>query len=161
MWNENRKLNDLAINRSDVITFHRYSNASQLEEIIRTLEKHGRPPVCTEWLKRDWGSVGDQLPVFVRHRVGCVHWGLVNGKTRTQYPWGSKAGDPEPKVWQHDLFRKDRTPYDPYEIEVFKQAIARSKEGTCKLHVPEDVDRGMMIDAMHKMQLPNGASREP
>jgi hypothetical protein len=59
------------------------------------------------------------------------------------------------------LFRKDRTPYDPYEIEVFKQAIARSKEGTCKLHVPEDVDRGMMIDAMHKMQLPNGASREP
>ena len=127
VWNENRKLNDLALNRSDVITFHRYSNAAQLEAIIDTLKKHGRPLVCTEWLKRDWGSVGDQLPVFVRQRVGCLHWGLVNGKTQTQYPWGSKAGAPEPKVWQHDLFRKDRTPYDPREIELFKQCITQSQ----------------------------------
>ncbi len=127
VWNDNRKLNDFSINRSDIITFHRYSNATQLEEIIRSLQKHDRPLVCTEWLKRDWGSVADQLPVFVRHRVGCLHWGLVNGKTQTQYPWGSKAGAPEPKVWQHDLFRKDRTPYDPREIELFKQSIAQSQ----------------------------------
>ena len=71
--------------------------------------------------------MGEQLPVFLRHRVGCLHWGLVNGKTQTQYPWGSKAGAPEPKVWQHDLFRKDRTPYDPREIELFQQSIARSQ----------------------------------
>jgi len=124
VWNENKALNDLAIHRSDIITFHRYSNAAQLEAFISSLEKHGRPLICTEWLKRDWGSVADQLPVFARHRVGCLHWGLVNGKTQTQYPWGSKAGAPEPKVWQHDVFRKDRTPYDPHEIELFKQAIA-------------------------------------
>ena len=62
--------------------------------------------------------------------MGCLHWGLVNGKTQTQYPWGSKAGAPEPKVWQHDLFRKDRTPYDPHEIEAFKQTIAQSQRET-------------------------------
>ena len=126
-WNENKSLNDFAIGRSDIITFHRYSNAMQLEEIIRSLQTHDRPLVCTEWLKRDWGSVADQLPVFFRHHVGCLHWGLVNGKTQTQYPWGSKSGAPEPKIWQHDLFRKDRTPYDPREIELFKQSIAQSQ----------------------------------
>ena len=94
-------------------------------EAMRSLQKHSRPLICTEWLKRDLGSVAEQLPVFLRHRVGCLHWGLVNGKTQTQYPWGSKPGAPEPKVWQHDLFRKDRTPYDPHEIELFKQAIAQ------------------------------------
>ena len=64
VWNGNQKLNDLAIQRSDVISFHRYGNAKQLEEIIASLEKHGRPLICTEWLKRDWGSVAEQLPVF-------------------------------------------------------------------------------------------------
>ncbi len=130
VWSGNPSLNDLATSHSDIITFHRYSNAAQLDAFIRSLQKHDRPLICTEWLKRNWGSVGDQLPVFVRHRVGCLHWGLVNGKTQTQYPWGSKAGAPEPKVWQHDLFRKDRTPYDPHEIELFKKAIAQSQRGT-------------------------------
>ena len=130
VWNGNPALNKMAINRCDVITFHRYSNAAQLEATIHAFEKQGRPLICTEWLKRDWGSVGDQLPVFLRYRVGCLHWGLVNGKTQTQYPWGSKPGAPEPKVWQHDLFRKDRTPYDPHEIEAFKQAIAQAQHST-------------------------------
>ncbi len=57
-------------------------------------------------------------------------WGPVNGKTQTQYPWGSKAGDPDPEVWQHDLFRKDRTPYDLREIELFQRAIAPSQHET-------------------------------
>jgi hypothetical protein len=127
VWNENKLPNDVAIHRCDIITFHRYSNAAQLEAFISSLEKHGRPLICTEWLKRDWGSVADQLPVFARHHVGCLHWGLVNGKTQTQYPWGSKPGAPEPRAWQHDIFRKDRTPYDPHEIEAFKQAITNSQ----------------------------------
>lgn len=47
-------------------------------------------------------------------------WGLVNGKTQTDLPWGHRPGDSEPKVWQHDLFNGDFTPYDPKEIEVIK-----------------------------------------
>jgi endo-1,4-beta-mannosidase len=56
VWNENRKLNDLVVNRFDVITFHRYSNASQLETIIRTLGKYGRPLVCPASLKENEDS---------------------------------------------------------------------------------------------------------
>ncbi len=59
--------------------------------------------------------------------MGCIHWGLVNGKTQTHYQWGSQAGDPEPKVWFVDLYRKDHTPYDPKEIEILKEHIALSK----------------------------------
>ena len=51
-----------------------------------------------------------------------------------RYPWGSKAGAPEPKVWQHDLFRKDRTPYDPREIELFKQAIAHARVAGARIY---------------------------
>ena len=57
--------------------------------------------------------------------VGAFHWGLVNGKTQTHFPWGSKAGAPEPKVWQHDIFRQDHTPYDAKELALFKEAIRK------------------------------------
>ena len=40
-----------------------------------------------------------------------------------------QPGAPEPKVWQHDLFREDRTPYDPREIELFKQTILNQLHG--------------------------------
>ena len=128
-WNGNRQLNDFVAARCDIATFHCYGNAADLERTIRGLQKHGRPLICTEWLKRDRGSVAEQLPVFRRYGVGCLHWGLVNGKTQTQYPWGSKPGAREPKLWQHDIFRNDRTPYDPAEIESFRQCIAASRQG--------------------------------
>ena len=124
VWNGDKRLNDLAAAISDVTTFHCYGNSETLERRIVELDKIGRPLICTEWMNRDWGTVQSQLSVFAKHHVGCMHWGLVNGKTQTQYPWGSEAGAAEPKVWQHDIFRKDRTPYDPEEIEAFRQALA-------------------------------------
>lgn len=127
LWNGNKRLNEISAGRSDVVTFHRYGNAAQLEATIRGLQANGRPLICTEWLKRDWGSVAEQLPVFTRYGVGCLHWGLVNGKTQTQYPWGSKPGAPEPKLWQHDLFRGDHTPYNVAELELFKQCLAANR----------------------------------
>jgi hypothetical protein len=76
------------------------------------------------WLNRPKGSfVETCLPVLARHRAGAFNWGMVNGKTQTQFWWHSKAGTPEPKVWQHDLFRKDRTPYDEKELALFKDTI--------------------------------------
>jgi len=53
--------------------------------------------------------------------VGAINWGLVSGKTNTIYAWGSHEGDPEPKIWFHDIFRKDGTPFDQTEIDVIKQ----------------------------------------
>jgi hypothetical protein len=48
--------------------------------------------------------------------VGAINWGLVSGKTNTIYPWGSPEGAPEPKVWFHDIFRDDGTPFDASEV---------------------------------------------
>jgi hypothetical protein len=50
-------------------------------------------------------------------------WGLVNGKTQTDLNWGHRPGDPEPKVWQHDLFHGDFTPYNKHEIDLLKKII--------------------------------------
>lgn len=63
------------------------------------------------------------LSVFQEERVGALSWGLVNGKTKTDLPWGSKPESPGPKVWQHDLFRTDHPPYNVSELELFRQAI--------------------------------------
>jgi hypothetical protein len=95
-----------------------------LRLLIANLLQQGRPVICTEWLNRGQNSaVAKSLPVFREHQVGAMHWGLVNGKTQTHLNWGHKPGQPDPKVWQHDIFRSDHTPYDPQEIELFKQYI--------------------------------------
>lgn len=44
----------------------------------------------------------------------------MSGKTNTIYPWESFEGAPEPKVWFHDIFRKDGTPFDQEEIDIIR-----------------------------------------
>jgi hypothetical protein len=65
--------------------------------------------------------------VFQKYRVGCLHWGLVNGRTQTHLGWGHRPGQPEPQAWQHDLYRPDLTPYDPAELQLFRTAIRAAK----------------------------------
>lgn len=115
-----KELNDFQLATSDVITFHNYQGADDLTAEITALKKHGRPLVCTEWMARGHSDVAACLPVFKREQVGCLNWGLVSGKTQTIWPWKSPAGAPEPAVWFHDLFRQDGTPFDPAEIQMFK-----------------------------------------
>jgi len=122
-WNDNAALNSLARGSSDIITFHEYSPPERLEQHIVELKALGRPVICTEWMNRGTGStVAGCLPILKREGVGAMHWGLVNGKTQTHLNWGHQPGQPEPKVWQHDLFRPDHTPYDSDEIALFKAA---------------------------------------
>jgi hypothetical protein len=126
VWNKNQRLNKLALENSDIITFHNYLEPAQLRSQIEELLKQGRPVICTEWLNRNTNSlVAASLPIFRENHVGAMHWGLVNGKTQTNLNWGHRPGEPEPKVWQHDIFRPDYTPYDPQEIELFKESIHR------------------------------------
>jgi hypothetical protein len=140
LWFDNQKLNDFQLAASDVITFHNYSPAAHLERQIAELKAQGRPLICTEWLARTRGSlVRTHLPIFAREKVGCLHWGLVAGKSNTIYTWETtvpllnpvswfRAKDapvPEPKTWFHDLFRPDGTPFDPAEIALFKKFVAR------------------------------------
>ena len=125
IWSGNRELNEYLLAASDIITFHNYNNAKSLSEQIANLKKHGRPLICTEWLRRGNSDVATHLPIFKQERVGCCNWGLVAGKTQTIYPWGSKPGAPEPKTWFHDLLRKDGTPFDPKEVALFKKLTDR------------------------------------
>jgi hypothetical protein len=125
VWFGNRELNDYQLSASDVITFHNYGNVADLSEQIVRLKKHGRPVICTEWLRRGHSDVASCLPIFKKEQVGCYNWGLVSGKTQTIYAWGTKKGAPEPKLWFHDLLRKDGTPFDPKEAYLFRQLTNR------------------------------------
>lgn len=123
-WIDNLELNDIALNWSDIITFHNYGSPEKLEKDIKDLKHYGRPIICTEWMNRNIEStVADCLPVFQQEVVGAIHWGLVNGKTQTHLNWGHLPGDPEPKFWQHDLYGGDYSPYDLSEISAFRNAI--------------------------------------
>lgn len=137
VWFENKDIVELQLNASDVITFHNYEPADHLKRQIAKLKLEGRPLICTEWMARTRGSlVQTNLPIFKHENVGCLNWGLVAGKTNTIYPWQKnlrymlqngwfKNDAAEPKVWFHDLFRKDGTAYDPSEIELFKKLTER------------------------------------
>lgn len=123
-WNGNGSLNRVIYCNSDVITFHDYGPAEQLSQHIADLKIHDRPVINTEWLNRGRGSlVSTCLPVFRKENVGCLHWGLVNGKTQTDLNWGHRPGQPEPEVWQHDLYHGDFQPYDAGELDLFRKAI--------------------------------------
>ncbi len=125
VWNNDKRLNDIVLPASDVITFHNYGNKEALMKQIAELKKHNRPLICTEWMNRPNASlIATHLPVFNSEKVGCMFWGLVNGKTQTDLPWGHRPEDPVSKIWQHDLFRPDFTPYDENEISVIKTTIA-------------------------------------
>jgi hypothetical protein len=120
-------LNEIVFSQSDIISFHEYGGPDAMKRKITELQKRGRPLLCTEWLNRSLGSTfGDILPIFYQERVGSMFWGLVNGKTQTNYHWGSKAGDPPPRVWQHDIFHGDLAPYDQNEIDLLKKYIRMS-----------------------------------
>jgi Cellulase (glycosyl hydrolase family 5) len=133
VWFDCEELNTFQLAASDIITFHNYCPADDLERQIAELKRLGRPVICTEWMARTRHSlVNTILPIFVRENVGCLNWGLVAGKTNTIYPWqdsvgGSNLGmtlseqDLHPKVWFHDLFHADGSPYDQNEIELFRQ----------------------------------------
>jgi hypothetical protein len=128
IWNDNKQLNEILSAGSDIITFHNYGDKNNLLKHINTLKAYKRPMINTEWMNRPHGSViQDNLPVFYEQKVGCMLWGLVNGKTQTHLPWGHRPGDPPSAKWQHDLYRGDLTPYDKAEVDMLKTYISRSK----------------------------------
>jgi len=113
---------------ADVTTFHHYGLPASLESTIVTLQEASpdRPIICTEYLMRPGGDTFQaSLPVLCKYNIGAVNWGLVDGKVNAKWGWASwNNPDPtEPKVWFHNVLRKDGTPYDPAEIVTIKQHI--------------------------------------
>ena len=112
------------LENSDVITFHCYGPPDDMKKRIESLSRFKRPIICTEYMARPLGSTfASILPVLKENHVGAYNWGFVNGKTQTIYPWDSweKTYSGEPKLWFHDIFRKDGAPYDPAETALIKK----------------------------------------
>jgi hypothetical protein len=126
-WYPNKVLNEFQLNNSDVVTFHNYSNAESLKKEIDTLKKFGRPIICTEYMARSRGSRFEtHLPIFKANNIGAINWGLVSGKSNTIYQWDTPIPDgSEPKLWFHDIFRRDGSPYDEKEVKLIKELTAR------------------------------------
>ncbi|HVU58924.1 MAG TPA: cellulase family glycosylhydrolase [Puia sp.] len=123
IWNGNAELNKIVLSFCDVVTFHNYGNRASLTAAVDSLSTLHRPVFCTEWLNRYTGSrIQTNLVLMKERHVGCMFWGLVNGKTQTNLPWGHRPGDPVSALWQHDIFKGDFTPYDPEEIKLLMEA---------------------------------------
>ena len=114
---------------SDIISFHCYYPAKELETFINMLHHFHRPMICQEYMGRTLGSTFETcLPVMKREKVGALNWGLVEGKCKYRFPWGHKEADGEPDLWFHSIFWEDYTPYNPVEIEVIKKITANKAE---------------------------------
>jgi hypothetical protein len=117
------KLNTFQLTHSDVITYHDYEDPDKHERVVQILKANGRPVICTEYMARLRNSTFENtMPMLKKEKVGAINWGLVSGKTNTIYAWDTPMpGGDEPKVWFHDVFRKDGTPYKQDEVNLIKQ----------------------------------------
>ena len=119
-------ISSFLVENSDILSFHCYSGLKTMTNFVQTLQAYRRPIVCKEWLARPGCNVFDTLPYFQENNVGAVHWGLIPGKLQTQYPWGWNESKGEPKVWHHDIYHENHTPYDPKEIELFQKLSGKT-----------------------------------
>jgi hypothetical protein len=122
------KLPGRIVELSDVINIHNYNDLGNVKGEIAARRRLGRPIVVSEWMCRGQNSrFESHLPYFRQERIACYNWGLVAGRTQTFYPWGSPKGAPEPKVWHHDVLRRDGSPFDPAEIVAIGAAAGALK----------------------------------
>ncbi len=127
----------LALELSDVISFHSYQSYEKLVYEIGFLKKFNRPLFQTEWLHRiNHNNVQEIYPLLYLENVANYCWGFVVGKTQTHEPWdvmweqwdkGEDRGYDFTK-WQHDLFRPNLRPYDPREIALIEKFNAFAAE---------------------------------
>jgi hypothetical protein len=119
------------IENSDVISFHAYDGKmNDVRRKITELKKYGRPLLCTEYLARGVGNTFEAvMPIFKKDNIAAINWGFVSGKSNTIYPWKSwdSTFTSEPKIWHHDILRKDGTPYSQTEVDFIKEITGKSQ----------------------------------
>lgn len=122
------ELNDFQLSHSDVITYHNYGNEAEHQKWLDSfLLKLNRPLICTEYMARTRNSrFQNIMPILKAHKIGAINWGLISGKTNTIYAWDTPVPDgSEPKIWFHDIFRKDGSPYSQEEIDFLKKMTGK------------------------------------
>jgi hypothetical protein len=112
---ENSQMTKTMFDLSDIITFHTYQIPAEVRRVVQVIStNYSRPIICTEWLRRQIGHTFETiLPIFEEFQIGWYQWGMVAGRTQTYLHWRSQPGDPDPKIWQHDVYHTDGRPYDP------------------------------------------------
>lgn len=129
-----------ALETSDVVSFHSYSDFPDFCIQVNDLKRYGRPLLCTEWLNRiTHNDIREVYPFLWTEHIGSWCWGFVAGKTQTYEPWlalwnqyeasGGKT-DCDFTKWQHDLFRPSLYPYDPKEITLIRRIHAAAEKET-------------------------------
>lgn len=128
VWDDHlKKLGQYQLETSDVITYHNYGSPEDQQHEIDSLKALKRPLICTEYMARTRGSrFTNVMPVLKKNNVTAINWGLVSGKTNTIYAWDAPMpGGEEPKVWFHDVFRKDGTPFSEEEVSLIKSLTGK------------------------------------
>ncbi len=128
VWNLSLSdLNKFQVENSDVITYHNYQNDTLHQACIDTLQRYGRPMLCTEYMARKHRSRFDNImPILKAQNIAAINWGLVAGKTNTKYAWDEPTPDgSEPKLWFHEIFHTDGTPYKQEEVDVIKSLTGK------------------------------------
>ncbi|MGN6618741.1 MAG: glycoside hydrolase family 2 TIM barrel-domain containing protein [Ilyomonas sp.] len=128
IWSKDlTEFNTYQLANSDIITYHDYNPVDVHQHTIDTLRKYGRPLLCTEYMARTRNSTFETvMPMLKKNFVAAINWGLVEGKTNTKYAWDTPMpnGD-DPKVWFHEIFRKDGTPYRSEETDLIKELTSK------------------------------------
>ncbi len=121
------RLYSFHLHHSDIITYHNYGNRKIHAAVIKKLKKQHRPLICTEYMARTLNSTFfNIMPLLKEENVGAINWGLVDGKTNTKYAWAAPMpGGGEPKVWFHEIFHADGTPYNMQEIQLIRSLTGK------------------------------------
>ena len=128
VWDLNLKdLNKFQIENSDIITYHNYENPEKHQAAIDTLKRYNRPLVCSEYMaRRNNSRFQNIMPLLKKNNIGAINWGLVEGKSNTKYAWDEPIADgSEPKLWFHEIFRKDGKPYMNEEVQLIKKLTGK------------------------------------
>lgn len=120
----------LALDESDIITFHQYEGIERVRRVVKVLQRENRPMMNTEWLNRIQDNfVKDNLPLYCEEGIGSYSWGLVAGKSQHFLPWDELWNHRELPLnrWQHDLFDTFFTPYDVGELNLMRKMRKKSE----------------------------------
>lgn len=134
------ELNNFQIENSDILTYHNYQNAENHEMVINLLKMQNRPMICTEYMaRRNDSRFENIMPLLKKNNIGAINWGFVSGKTNTIFAWDEPLPDMvEPPLWFHDIYRTNKTPFDPAEVELIKKLTGKSTN--IQLIKPENFD---------------------
>ena len=126
----------IQLENSDIITFHNYDSGELFERSIKWLERYNRPILCTEYMARGNNSTFQgSLPIAKKYKVAAINWGLVGGKSQTFLPWDSWEKPyvgREPKIWFHEVFRIDGTPYKQDEVDLIMELTGKKAMSAAK-----------------------------